>query len=51
MRKFIGARTTPLFAVGDTKSDLAMLEMAGIKVVVEGRELAALARERGWFVL
>ncbi len=52
VKKFIDQKNAPLLAAGDSMNDLPLLEMAAIKVVVDrGNGLAALARERGWFVI
>ena len=51
IKKFIDAKTPPLLATGDSMNDLPMLEEAHVKVVIKERELAALASDRGWFVL
>lgn len=52
MLAHIDASHAPILAIGDSMSDLPMLETAEIKVVVDrGNELSKIARERGWFLL
>ncbi|MBI2612633.1 haloacid dehalogenase-like hydrolase [Candidatus Kaiserbacteria bacterium] len=52
MRKYIDADRAPLLVADDSTTGLPLLETAEVKVVVDREnELAALARERGWFLL
>lgn len=42
----------PVLGVGDSMNDLPMLEYSCLRAVVDrGNELAAIAKERGWFLL
>jgi phosphoserine phosphatase len=52
IKRFIDGRRRPLFAVGDSIYDLAMVEYADLHAVVErDNALTQEARRRGWFVL
>ncbi|MBI2610806.1 HAD-IB family phosphatase [Candidatus Kaiserbacteria bacterium] len=52
VQKYIDSEHAPLLAVGDSMSDLPMLETAEIKVVVDRtNELSKVGSERGWFVI
>jgi phosphoserine phosphatase len=52
IKAFIHASRRPLFAVGDSVYDLAMVEYADLRAVVEhDNALTREARRQGWFVL
>jgi phosphoserine phosphatase len=52
VRTYINATASPLLAVDDSMTGIALLETANIKVVIDrGNALAKEARERGWFIL
>jgi phosphoserine phosphatase len=52
IKRFIDGRRRPLFAVGDSVYDLAMVEYAELHAVVEhDNALTQQARRCGWFVL
>jgi phosphoserine phosphatase len=52
IQRFIDGKRRPLFAVGDSVYDLAMVEYADLPAVVErDNALTQEARRRGWFVL
>lgn len=51
IRAYVDPTRAPLLVAGDSMSDLPMLEIADVKIAIEGRDLAETARERGWFLL
>jgi phosphoserine phosphatase len=52
IKRFIDGKRRPLFAVGDSVHDLAMVEYADLHAVVEhDNALTQEARRRRWFVL
>ncbi|MBS3903335.1 MAG: haloacid dehalogenase-like hydrolase [Anaplasmataceae bacterium] len=52
IQKYINPTTPPLIGVGDSVNDLAMLEYANYKAVVNrGNKLTDIAREKGWFLI
>ena len=51
IKTIIDRNNPPLLAAGDSPNDLAMLELAMIKVVIDrGNSLVKKARSRGWFI-
>jgi|GEM_PF-1912454 len=52
IRSYINSTHAPILAAGDSMNDLAMLEAAKIRVVVDKKnDLTHIARESGWFIV